>query len=206
MATGTIQFSELQTDFFGLGFSRLNDASTGLTRAKRYLNLAYKELVLEELWSFRETDATGAAPLTVTDLGVVASVVDTATRNPLTAVERQTLVDAFTILTTTGAPTYFYLVGNIVNTFPVGGTLSVHYWKVPAALSAASDVMIVPDEYYDAVIYGAGRRAALRESQDTDLSAALEGERQRIVKLMTEECLSQVQDNFPMVGVHGEDW
>lgn len=203
-----ILFTELQTDLFGLGFDVLNDGGTGLVRAKRYLNFAYKELVLEELWSFRETDAAGAAPLTVTDLGVIDTVVDTATRRPLTLARRQTLVDSFSTLTTPGSPTWFYVIGKVVNTYPVGGTLAVHYWKVPADLSAGTDPMIVPDEYADAVVYGAGRRAALRESQDRDLSQAYEAERQQILKQMTEECLTQVNQNFPIVPsmYSGDDW
>lgn len=200
-------FSTLQADLFALGFDTLNDAGTGLARAKRYLNLAYKELVGEELWSFRETDATGAAPLTITDLGVVASVVDTAQRRPLQPVERQTLVDAYTIVTTAGSPRYFFLLGKQVNTFPVGGTLSVHYWKQAADLSASGDLPIVPDEWHDGILLGAARRAALREAQDYELARAYEGERQQVLKQMIDEGLAQVQDNYSIVDYGAsEDW
>lgn len=200
-------FSTLQADFFALGFNRLNDAGTGLARAKRYLNLAYKELVLEQLWTFRETDATGAAPLTVSDLGVIASVTDTAQRRQLQAMQRQSLVDAYTTLTTTGTPSWYYLLGKQVNTFPVGGTLSVHHWKVPADLSAGGDTPIVPDEYHDGILMGAGRRAALRDQSTAQDAADFEGERQRILRTMVAEGLAQVNDNYSVVDYGAsEDW
>jgi hypothetical protein len=78
------------------------------------------------LWPYRLTTASGAAPLTITDLGVIEEVVDTAQSSlPLHFVSRRNLLDAYSILTTTGSPQWFYVDNGVVRTYPVGGTLSV---------------------------------------------------------------------------------
>lgn len=180
----TTTFLQLQTEFFARGFDYLNDAGTGLTRAKAWINQAYLELCEEEAWPFLLTTATGAAPLAVADIGRVLSVLDTANAsNPLYEMDEDELMDNFQPITTTGVPTFFYVDDTTIRTYPVGGTLSVRYWKVPALLSANGDIAVVPDRFMNLIVDGAVRRAQ-NDEDNRDGALLAEEERQRGLDLM----------------------
>jgi hypothetical protein len=61
------------------------------------------------------------------------------------------------VLTTTGTPYYYYLTtGTTVAVYPANtGSISVRYWKVPAALSAGADVPILPARFHNLIVDGA---------------------------------------------------
>lgn len=180
----TTTFLQLQTEFFARGYDYLNDAGAGLTRAKTWINQAYLELCEEEPWPFVMATSTGAAPLAVADLGRILSVLDTANAsNPLLEMDEDELMDNFPPITTTGVPTFFYVDDLTVRTYPVGGTLSVRYWKVPALLSANGDIAIVPDRFANLIVDGAVRRAAIDNDNPAGV-AMVEEERQRGLDLM----------------------
>ena len=78
-----MDFSGLQTEFFARGFDYLNDAGTGLTRAKRWLNDAYHEICQTADWPFLETSVTAANPQTLTDARKILTVHDATNHLPL---------------------------------------------------------------------------------------------------------------------------
>lgn len=181
-------FSLIQTEFFARGYDYLNDAGAGLARAKRWINEAYLELCEEERWPFLMATATGASPLAIADLREVAIVTDTGRSNQLHPMPEDELTDYYISLTTVGVPLYYYLTDTTVNVYPTGGTLSVRYWKVPVALSAAGDIPVIPDRFTNLIIDGAVRRAANTYDAAEDAAAA-EAERQRGLDIMRRSLL-----------------
>ena len=152
-------FLQLQAEFYARGHNFLTESAEGIVRAKRWINQAYEKVCSEELWPFRLATATGAAPLTIADVDKILSVINTANASMelIEATERELTIAN---LSTTGVPYVYWLDGTIVKTWPVGGTLSVRYFKVPAEFSADGDVMLVPDRFADVIIDDAVRRAA----------------------------------------------
>jgi hypothetical protein len=181
-------FLELQTEFYARGYDYMNDAGTQATRAKAWLNQSYLELCEEELWPFLLTTATGAAPLTIADIRTLYTVVDTAASNVLAPAQEDELIDTYTTLTTTGTPLWFYVADTVVKTYPVGGTLSARYWKVPAELSANGDVAVVPQRFCNLIVDGAVRRAG-NDNDDTAGAQRAEDERQRGIDVMRRSLL-----------------
>jgi len=160
-------FGELLTEVYANGFDYLDDGGAGETRVKRWVNQSYQELCAANDWPFLEATATGAAPLTISDLGKVLYVVNTDTY--------QTLIESDAkSISTIGYPSgggssamYYYITGgDTVATYPAAGNaLSVRYIKTPTDLSASSDTPLVPTPWQDIIVLGAVRRALL---DDTD--------------------------------------
>lgn len=182
-------FLQLQTEFLARGYQYLLTGA-GLTRAKAWLNQSYLEVCEEEPWPFLLATAAGASPVTVTDVRVIRSVTDTTQRVPLEVISEDDLLGSSLLLTTAGPPTYYYLDDVIVRTYPVGGTLSIRYYKVPAELVADADVAIVPNRFADLIVNGAVRRAAL-DANEAAGAAEAEGERQRGLALMRRSLLNR---------------
>lgn len=187
-------FLNLQNELYARGYDHLNQNAAGRARAKRYINQAHQELCLEELWPFRLATATGAAPLLIADLDRVLTVVDTANnRQRLFVASEEELSNAD--LTATGTPVYFYRSASLqVSTWPVGGTLSVRYFRVPNMLASDADTTLVPLRYSDAIVDGAVRRAA-KDRDNPDAVALAEAERQRALTLMRAQLL-EPPDHF----------
>jgi hypothetical protein len=199
-------FLELQTEFYARGYDYLNDGGTGATRAKAWLNQAYLELCEEDLWPFLLTTSTGAAPLTIADVRTIYTVVDTAANNVLAPAQEDELIDTYTTLTTTGTPLWFYMSDTSVKVYPVGGTLSVRYWKVPAELSANNDVAVVPPRFCNLVVDGAVRRSC-NDNDDANGARQTEDERQRGLDLMRRSLLMRdgLRHYMRVTGA-SEDW
>jgi hypothetical protein len=195
-----MDFADLKADVFSGGFSHLEDGSTDEARVERWVNTAYKrDVVMHAYWPFRQATATGAAPLsTITDLGPIMSVTDTATRAKLHPADRRTLVDRYTTLTTAGSPSYYYVENGVVKTFPVGGTLSVTYLKVPADLVLDADVPIVPADYQELIVFGALRRAHM-DAQNADMVAIFKQELAEGLQAMVEDLLDTQADEPELV-------
>jgi hypothetical protein len=110
------------------GFDTLSD-----TRLGNFINQGRAELDQMFLWPYRLASASGASPLTITDLGTIEEVANSAvTGSPVLAyADRRSLRDSYGDITTTGTPGYFYIDNGVVRTYPVGGTLAVRYYKRP---------------------------------------------------------------------------
>lgn len=183
-------FLELQTEFYARGFNDLQSDAAGTTRVKAWINEAYHEICDEEDWSFLEADSTGAAPLTISDLRKVCSVVNTTAGQELDLSTREALSDVFgTTLTGTGTPRWYYIdAGTIVRAYPVGGSLAVRYYKVPTSLSADGDEPVVPERFHWLITAGAVRRG-YQDRHNPQAAEAVEVERQRGLMVMKKSLL-----------------
>lgn len=142
-------FIALQTETLARGFDYLDT-----TRLKRFLNDAMHVIDDMEPWPYLQATSTGAAPLTVSDLGRVESVVSPSRQIALDYMERATITEYWGDLTLTGTPIYYYLTGGtVVNVFPAStASITVRYTKFAADLSANGDVPLMPDRYRGAII------------------------------------------------------
>lgn len=171
-------FSALKTELSDRGFSYLTD-----TRLGQYINWARAELDDLDAWPYRIATATGAAPLTVTDLGWVQGVQDTGTKLQLLPIDRESLADRYDDLTITGTPQFYYATDGVVNTYPVGGTISVRYNKVPVDLSAAGDSPLAPVRFHRLIV-DLAVRMAYRDSDNHEAAEQLQAQVERDLMLM----------------------
>jgi hypothetical protein len=146
--------STLLEEFYLRGFNALNDNGTGEQRAKRWINSAINELCEVARWPFLHATVTNAAPLALTDVRHVISVVDDTTGRELRGMNREDILTTVsTDLTTTGAPSVWYLEGTTLRVYPVStDSLNVRYIAVPPDLVAAADVCVVPSRYTNLVV------------------------------------------------------
>lgn len=163
-----LTFATLQTELSDRGWQRLS-----ATRLGYLINQARADLDGMFLWPYRLTTASGAAPLTITDLGTIEEVVDTANAsNPLHFVSRRNLLDSYGLLTTTGSPDWFYVDNGVIRTYPVGGTLTVRYYKRTPDLTGVQ-VPLAPADYHLLIVDLAEQRA-FRGKGDVQSAAALQ--------------------------------
>lgn len=198
----TTTLLQVRTEFLARGFDDIDDGSH--VRVHRFINDAYAWIVKKALWPWRETTASGVAPLTIADLGQIGSVTDTANGNrKLHWADRRDLVTRYGDLTTTGSPWSYYIEGgNVVKTYPVGGTLSVRYWKDAATLAADVDILIVPDEWVQLVIDRACYRGSI-DTQDWSAAGTLKAEvNEALADMMLDE-LSEQADEPDQISVYG---
>lgn len=193
-------FATVSAEVTALGMSR------GNVDVGRLVNDAYAWLVKKYLWPFRETTASGAAPLTIADLGSIASVTDTANGNKkLNYRDRRTLVECVGDLTTAGSPSWFYVEGGtVVKTYPAGGTLSVRYWKNAAVLTGTNP-LIVPDQWVQLVIDRAHYRGLLRIG-DWAGAASLKSEIKDALDDMVVDLLATQASDPDQVVVYDAGW
>src|SRR5690242_16353463 len=117
-----LTFTTAKAELAARGFDTLSD-----TRLGYFFNQGRAELDNMYTWPYRLASASGASPLTVTDLGSIEEVADSSRAGSpaLQYADRRALKDAYGDLTITGAPAFFYVDNGVVRTFPVGGTLAV---------------------------------------------------------------------------------
>lgn len=157
----------LRTEFQARGFGYLSSS-----RSNAYLNSAYLLDICEvEDWPFLEASTSGEAPLTVSDLRSVESVIDTTQLTKLKPIDRRQLTDLYDVdLTTAGSPAFYYLSGEtVVSVYPTAtDTISVRYWKAPAELSG-TDTPVIPTRFHSLIIDFAVARA-YEDSDDYELA------------------------------------
>jgi hypothetical protein len=164
-----VNLEALRTEFLARGFDYLSS-----TRADGYLNDAYLlDICEEEDWPFLEATATGAAPLTLSDLRAIEYVTDLTQPRKLDPLKRARIADDWsTDLTQTGSPSLYYVTkGTTVNVFPVAADeIEVLYWKVPTALTGTANPLL-PDRFHSLIVDGAVARA-YEDSDDYELAQA----------------------------------
>lgn len=176
-------FATLKTSLSDRGFSYLSD-----TRLGEYVNQGYYRIAEAHPWIWTQTTATGTAPLTISDLGQILSVVDTTNKTPLTVVERDEVIDDLGAdLTQTGTPMVAYRSTETqLSVYPANTSvsLSVRYCKVPAVLTG-TDTPIVPTRYH-LVIADAAEIEALRDTDDDSTAERREQTLERRLQRMKE--------------------
>ena len=171
-----------------MGFDDLNDAGTGLTRVKRVINEAMHEINGLHDWAFTAASASGAAPLTVSDLHKVIDVTDSTNDTKLRHIDRAALTDFYPDLPTSGTPSVYWLDGlTTLRVYPLNTsvTISVRYHKYAADLSADGDEPLIPDRYRPVLIYRAAAKLH-RYRENFEAAAALDGEAERLISQMRE--------------------
>lgn len=157
-----MDFDTLKTELADRGFSDTTDSRLGI-----YINAGRAELDRMYLWPWREAQATGTAPLTVTDLGVIEMVTDETRSVPLEVAQYRDLVNSFNDLTTDGDPQYYYIGRSsgsaVLMTYPESNnTLGIQYWKRTPDLSVSSDDPASPDECHLLIVDLAERQLRRR--------------------------------------------
>lgn len=158
-------FSTVLDEFYDSGFDYIQDEGKE-ARAKRWVNQSYQELCGLEDWPFLRATVSGSAPLALTSLGDISTVVDTVTNNPLVEADEKLLTQIDAELTEPADATYYYLSfaseAPELHVWPVStNSLTVVYYKTPTELSADADELIVPNAFIDVVVLGAVARGLL---------------------------------------------
>jgi hypothetical protein len=161
-----------------------------------YVNDAYLVDICEaEDWSFLEATASGAAPLTVSDLRSVEYVIDTTQETKLAPLDRRMLTDDFSAtITTTGSPSYYYLdSGTTLRVYPVEtDSLLVRYFKTPPRLSGSASPLL-PDRFHSLIVDAAAARA-YENSDDYELAQNALTNFQSRMQAMREALLDPYRD------------
>lgn len=181
-------FAELQTEVQDRGFHHVSE-----TRIARWINQAYLEICHKQDWPFRETTATGTAPLTISDLGKVLWVVDSTNDQPLRGgLDARRVQEMDPDLTATGNPARWYLTGSdTLRVWPTNATVSVtvHYLSKPTELSG-EDEPLVPSEFQNLIVDGAVIRA-YRNADESDKAKGLRADWNEEMATMYEALLSR---------------
>lgn len=161
-------FADLRTELASRGYDYLET-----TRLNRYLNRAYAMLCDEYPWPFLEATATGSAPLTISDLGQVLSVVNTTTGDELIGADQRVITSTDPAGTATGNPTSWYLKAGVINVYPnTAASLSVRYISAPSDFTSDTAEPLIPQRYRN-LITDAAVYLALKDNDETGAAAEL---------------------------------
>lgn len=163
-----MNLESLVTELKARGFDYLSTS-----RATNYLNDAYLLDICEvESWPFLHASKEGTAPLTISDLRSVESVIDSTQNTKLSPLDPRELTDSYdTDLTTAGTPTFYYLdAESIVSVYPANtsDTILVRYWKAPEALTGSASP-VIPSRFHTLIVDYAVARA-YEDSDDYELA------------------------------------
>ncbi|HEU5115575.1 MAG TPA: hypothetical protein VFT74_02760 [Isosphaeraceae bacterium] len=166
------------------------------TQALEFINDAYLVDVCEAAdWPFLEATTSGTAPLTISDLRSVEYVLDTSQERKLYPLSRRNITDANYNLAETGTPSCYYLTeGKTVNVYPASttDTISVRYYKTPAALSTSTSPLL-PERFHSLIIDAAAARA-YENSDDYELRQSKEASFQTRLGRMQEALMDVYRD------------
>lgn len=156
-----MQLSDIRTEVKDRGFDFVPDS-----RINRWVNLGLQRLYDREAWPFLETTTSGTAPLTITDVRAVLSVINTTDKSHVTWRDRRSIREEDPTLALTGTPLYWYLDGDALTVYPANtsDTLNVLYLKEASDLTNDSDTPLLPDRWH----YLAVDLAVLEAYKDTD--------------------------------------
>lgn len=199
-----LTFAQLLTEFYARGFDYLNDGGAGETRAKRWINQSYMEILEMDDWPFLQTSVQSQTPLIISDLGTIESVTNvTASRN-IGFIDRRTLVEQYPDLATTGTPDYAYITqGTTLNTYPVGSdTILVRYLRLAGELADTDDQPEIPSRYQYAIIDYACARAYM-DSDNPEMAQIARRDGDSLVQMMRERLMVQQHQDTDLVVTYG---
>lgn len=192
-----MNFGELKTELANRGFDYLSDARLGY-----FVNQARHELDMMELWPYRITETSGTPPVTITDLGSVEEVVDTSNNySMLQNTDRRTLRSAYNDLTMTGSPTHFFIDNGVLRSYPIGGSVTIRYYKRPADLSGSTDLPLAPTQYHMLIVDMAARWA-YKDSDNEQGAAAIGEDISRQQQLMRMDLLLNAPGNRTITDIN----
>lgn len=189
-------FSSLRTEFYARGFDYLEYPSGTHTRANRFINQGYMDILSAEDWPFLIQSLTDFAPLSITggavdELRTVEQVIDLTTNTRLEPIDRRDIPGGQ--LTLAGNPQYYWLERNYMNTsstanvkvWPTNTTHSIKLWyyAYPNVLSADADLHVIPQRYEGAIIQYAIAYAYM-DADNPQMAAVARAEGDRIVNQM----------------------
>lgn len=182
---------ELKSRLNGVNQKFLSDS-----RCNTFINRAYHSICEAEDWPWLRTTTSGSAPLTISDLRSIFTVVDSTKDAPLTGIDERTLIEHLDAdLTTTGTPDYYYRTADsTLAVYPANTshTLKVTYLKVPTDLSADADTPVIPARYHIAIVDGAECHAR-KDNGSYEAVAACEAAFERAIQRMRE---TYIWDHF----------
>jgi hypothetical protein len=199
-----LTFAQLLTEFYARGFDYLDDGGAGETRAKRWINQSYMEILEMDDWPFLQTSISSQAPVIISDLGTIESVTNTTADRNVGFIDRRTLVESYPDLSATGSPDYAYLTqGTTLNTYPVGSdTLLVRYLRLAGELSDDDDQPEIPSRYQYAIIDYACARAYM-DSDNPEMAQIVRREGDALVQMMRERLLVQQHQDTDLIVTYG---
>jgi hypothetical protein len=179
-------FTTLKTMLSDRGFSRLTATQLG-----DLINDARQEMDNYLPWPYRLTSASGTSPLTVSDLGSVEEVITTADlNNPLRYMERELIRAYYGDITVVGTPLVYFIDNGVIRTYPVGGTLTVRYFKRTVDLSAGADLPLAPTNYHRLIVDIAEREALILKG-DKEEALMVQQRVDRKLALMVADLMQQ---------------
>lgn len=204
MAEAGVTLLALRTELYARGADYLAADAAGIVRANRWINQAYQMVCLRELWPFRLTTATGAAPLAITDLGTIlrGGVTSPGNNNYVLDDLSETEATPLDLTATGGYPWFYYLTDQTVHVWPAGtDSISVRYYKIPAKLTADGDLTLVPERFMDVILDDAVLRAIGKDNTDAAIVALMRQERDAGLADMR-EALLPAPTHMRRVAVH----
>ena len=200
-----MDFATLRLEVASRGFNYLLTDNAGEQRLKRWVNLAYTEVIESDDWPWLRTTTTGVAPVTVTDLGSIENVYNSTLDCRMEYREERDLIDLFGDVTSTGDASFYYLTSpTVIATYPVdsSSTLKVTYWQVPVELSADSDTPLLPARYHAALVEYACAHA-YKDNDNFPSAQVCRSEGDRLVQMMRERLLIPSHQGTDFVSAMG---
>lgn len=188
-----MNFAELTTELYARGTDYLAEDAAGVARAQRWINQAYRQVTNLHSWRFLESQATGdpgAGTVLVPKLRKVRFVRDLDNDNGrvLQRISLPDLVADGEDPTLTGTPQVYYVdQGNIIRTWPSGGTIQVDYITRVDPLTG-TDEPFFDEEYHD-IIVDLAMIKAYKDSDNFEAAAALREEVNLTLSAMAEDYL-----------------
>jgi hypothetical protein len=131
------------------------------------------------------------SPDRVTDLGSVEEVITTADlNNPLRYMERELIRAYYGDITVVGTPLVYFIDNGVIRTYPVGGTLTVRYFKRTVDLSAGADLPLAPTNYHRLIVDIAEREALILKG-DKEEALMVQQRVDRKLALMVADLMQQ---------------
>lgn len=144
-----------------------------VARTESWVNFAYRKIVNAYEWPFTIEEATGTAgagTVTISDFrrAIVVGDISDGSEAPGRRLKKITYEEIAEDIqaediTTTGTPEFWWLDGDVIKTFPSGGTVFVRYHKRVAPLSGVQEP-IFDEEYHQLIV----DRAMVEVYKDTE--------------------------------------
>lgn len=194
-------YDQIITEVEARGFHHIDS-----TRIGRWVNKRYRRVNASQPWTFLETTASGAPPLTISDLRAVLSVVDTIAEEPIYFEDVRTILENDPNLETTGSAAYWYIEGSTIAVWPVStDAISVRYLNRPADLTTGQSP-VWPSEYHYILVEGAVADA-YRNTDNFEAAGTIEQEIANDVASMGEDLLVTNYDTpRDMLMTGSTDW